>query len=105
MRLFAPALKFELQSTLTFYMHGIGYTHPTWGHGMFVGPNERTHDSFILADVDESDLANNHVQILSHVTQTNLTTGAVTHGMGILEMLISGPHDPSGFADYTDVRP
>lgn len=98
-------LKFELQSTLTFYMHGIGYTHPTWGHGMFVGPNERTHDSQVLAGINETDLANNHVQILSHVTQTNLTTGAVTHGMGILEMLISGPHDPSGFADYTDVRP
>jgi hypothetical protein len=97
--------EFELRSTLTFYMHGIGYTHPTWGHGMFVGPDERTHDSLILADVDEADLANNHVQILSHVKRTDLQNGEVAHGMGILEMLISGPHDPSGFADYTDVRP
>jgi hypothetical protein len=97
--------EFELQSTLTFYMHGIGYTHPTWGHGMFVGPNERTHDSLVLGDVNEADLANNHVQILSHVKRTDLQTGVIAHGMGILEMLISGPHDPSGFADYTDVHP
>ena len=99
------SIQFKLQSTLTFYMHGIGYTHPAWGHGMFVGPNERTHDSLTLTDVNEADLANNHVQILSHVKRTELNTGEVTHGMGILEMLISGPHDPSGFADYTDVRP
>jgi hypothetical protein len=99
------AFRFELQSTLTFYMHGIGYTHPTWGHGMFVGPDERTHDSIVLADVNEADLANNHVQILSHVKRTDRTTGVEAHGMGILEMLISGPHAPSGFTDYTDVRP
>ncbi len=97
--------EFELQSTLTFYMHGIGYTHPTWGHGMFVGPNERTHDSLVLTDVNEAELTNNHVQILSHVKRTDLQTGVVAHGMGILEMLISGPHAPSGFTDYTDVRP
>jgi hypothetical protein len=99
------SLEFELQSTLTFYMHGIGYTHPTWGHGMFVGPDERTHDSVVLADVNESDLANNHVQILSYVKRTDRQTGVIAHGMGILEMLISGPHEPSGFTDYLDVRP
>jgi hypothetical protein len=99
------AFRFELQSVLTFYMHGIGYTHPTWGHGMFVGPDERTYDSIVLAEVNESDLANNHVQILSHVKRTDCNTGVEAHGMGILEMLISGPHAPSGFTDYTDVRP
>jgi hypothetical protein len=99
------SLEFELQSTLTFYMHGIGYTHPTWGHAMFVGPDERTHDSIVLADVNEADLANNHVQILSHVKRTDRNSGVEAHGMGILEMLISGPHAPSGFTDYTDVRP
>ena len=72
---------------------------------MFVGPDERTHDSIVLADVNEADLANNHVQILSHVKRTDCNTGVEAHGMGILEMLISGPHEPSGFADYTDVRP
>ena len=89
-----------LRSRLTFYMQGIGYGHPTWGHGMWVGADERAHDSFVTADADETDLGFRHVQILSDATRDDGATG-----MGILEMLLVGPHAPSGFTGFTDMHP
>ena len=67
---------------------------------MWVGPDERTHDSFVSSDAPEADPLFNHVQILCDAVRDD-----GVRGMGILEMLISGPHAPSGFATYTDVRP
>lgn len=90
----------ELTSRLTFYMQGIGYGHPTWGHGMFVGPDERSHDEFVTADADETDLLLQHVQIVSDAVRDD---GA--RGRGVLEMMIVGPHAPSGLGTYTDMRP
>jgi hypothetical protein len=95
-------LRYNLVSKLTFFMSGIGYGHPIWGHGVFVGPDEQTHDTIVLAEVDEADPLYNHVQILSEVTRNDSVTGVEGTGMGILEMLISGPHAPSGFTSYTD---
>jgi hypothetical protein len=94
------AVTVELTSALTFYMQGIGYTHPTWGHGFFVGPDERTHDQLVLAEVNERDPFCQHVQILSRATRNDVATG-----WGILEMLIMGPHAPSGFVEPLDFRP
>ncbi len=90
----------ELRSVLTFYMQGIGYGHPTWGHGYWVGPDERTHDSITLAEADEREPLFQHVQILSRATR-----GDGAQGWGILEMLITGPHAPSGFRQMLDMRP
>jgi hypothetical protein len=92
-------IRIELESVLTFFMQGIGYTHPTWGHGMWVGPNERSHDELGLANADERDPGLQHVQILSRATRDDGATG-----WGILEMLIIGPHTPSGFHDVLDMR-
>ena len=90
----------SLQPRMTFYMQGIGYGHPKWGHGMWVGENERTSDSFVTAEVNEADPLFNHVQILSEASRHD-----GTKGMGILEMLIAGRHDPSGFTGFTDMHP
>jgi hypothetical protein len=87
-----------LEPLTTFYMQGIGYTHPTWGHGFFLGPDERTADQRDLADVDPADLANHHVQ---HLCRAIRDDGVV--GYGILEVLVRGPHAPSGFSSYTDL--
>ncbi len=88
----------DLQPLNTFYMQGLGYTHPTWGHGFFVGPNERTSDFRVLADVDPADLSNHHVQHICRATRDDGVTG-----WGLLEILARGPHDPSGFNSYTDL--
>ena len=91
-------VKIELEPVETFYMHGIGYGHPAWGHGMFVGPNERTADSQILAETDPADLLNHHVQLLCHARRDD---GA--QGWGLLEILARGAHQDAGFAGYTDL--
>ena len=40
---------------LTFQMSGIGYRHPVWGHGCWVGNDESTRDALVLADVNPLD--------------------------------------------------
>ncbi len=83
----------------TFFMPGIGYGHPTWGHGMYLGPDERTHDTYGVDQIDEAELGWQHVQHL-----VRATTGEGAIGYGLLEMLIIGAHAPSGFTGYTDMR-
>ena len=94
-----PSEFIKLRVLTTFYMMGVGYTHPTWGHGYYVGPNERTHDEFTTAGVDETNPGFNHVQILCEATRADGTIG-----MGILEMSIRGPHEPSGLRNYVDMH-
>lgn len=91
---------FRLRARSTFFMSGIGYGHPKWGHGMYVGTDEATSDALDLSSVDEADPLYNHVQILCDIERND---GVV--GTGILEMAINGPHTPSGFTGYTDMRP
>jgi hypothetical protein len=94
----------SLKARTTFYMQGIGYTHPTWGHGFYKGPDERTYDSMVLADVDETDLAFQHVQILCNAERKENRVDPPASGRGILEMLILGPHQPSALTGWADVR-
>ena len=93
-------LDVHLDASMTFYMQGIGYSHPKWRHGAYLGPDERSSDSQVLAEVNEADPIAQHVQILSRVT-----TGDGRQGWGILEMAIFGPHSPSGFTGLLDMRP
>jgi hypothetical protein len=83
-----------------FFMQGIGYSHPTWGHAMYVGDDVRTYEAFASAEVDESALMNLHVQAVCRLRRDD---GAV--GVGILEQLVVGPHAPSGFTDLLDPAP
>ncbi len=93
-------MRVSLAPVETFYMQGLGYAHPTWGHGMFVGPDERMSEQRVLADVDPGDVANHHVQHLCRATRD----GGV-EGWGLLEILVRGPHAPSGLTGYTDLAP
>ena len=93
-------LDVHLDAALTFFMQGVGYTHPTWRHGCYIGPDERTSDSLMLSEVNEADLLAQHVQILSKASTNDGQTG-----WGILEMLIFGPHTTSGFTQPFDMHP
>lgn len=89
-----------LPNGVRFYMHGLGYTHPTWGHGMDHGPLAVAYDRLVLADVDDLAPANLHIQALSDAV---LVWDGVEHrGRGVLEQLLLGPHQPSGFAGLFD---
>lgn len=84
---------------LQFQMVGIGYLHPTWGHGMYVGPDESSRDEIVLADVDPADPLMVHVQALSRATWGD------RQGLGIVEQLVIGPHAPTGLTGIADGAP
>jgi hypothetical protein len=91
--------RIELTTLYNFYMQGIGYAHPKWGHGMYVAREAATYESFRTAEVNQRDPLNQHIQAVCRAK-----TGS-REGLGILEMAIFGPHQPSGFKDLFDMRP
>lgn len=91
----------SLEIEKNFYMRGIGYTHPEWGHGAFKGELATAYECWNLNEVDESAFDSLHVQALAQATLT-LPDGKVLKGRGIVEQLIIGPHAPSGFVDLLD---
>lgn len=84
----------------TFYMSGLGYTHPVWGHGRDHGELEVAGDVLDCASLDDNAPANMHIQALATAT---LEKDGVRHeGIGVLEQLLLGPHEPSGFTSMFD---
>jgi len=92
-------IKIEMEPLYQFYMSGIGYIHPEWGHGMNKGELAIGYDTIDLATVDEAALLYLHIQAVSKFRMR----GKV--GMGVLEQMIIGPHAPSGFKDLFDMAP
>ncbi len=83
-----------------FYMRGIGYVHPHWRHGTYHGELETGYEELILDEVEPTNI---HIQALSKVTLT--TPNGTHHGQGVLEQLMSGPHEPSGWKERLDMTP
>ncbi|MBD3646373.1 MAG: hypothetical protein HUJ31_02720 [Pseudomonadales bacterium] len=92
--------QFQLNVDWHFYMRGIGYTHPHWRHGTYHGELETGYDEFKVAEVDPTDL---HIQAMCNVLLT--TPDGEYKGRGILEQLIIGRHEPSGFKELMDMAP
>ena len=83
------------------YMKGVGYGHPEFGHGHYHGGDAQLFEEYALADVD--DALNLHIQAICDVTmEGDLGRRA---GRGVLEQLIVGPHAPSGFTELLDMAP
>jgi len=92
-------IQLQVEPLYHFYMSGIGYTHPEWGHGMNKGELAVAYDTIDLAAVDEANPLYLHIQAISRITMGDKI------GMGVLEQLIIGPHAPSGFKDLMDMAP
>ncbi len=88
-----------LKPLYNFYMVGLGYGHPQWGHGMFVGENEVAGESWTLSEVDAGVPLHLHVQAICEATL------GPRRGIGVLEQLILGPHKPTGFEELFDLAP
>jgi hypothetical protein len=84
-----------------FYMNGLGYTHPTWGHGRDHGELESAYD--VLADSDDNIPGNLHIQALARASFED--HGRTIEGFGVLEQFIMGPHAPSGLTGVLDPAP
>ena len=81
------------------FMCGLGYMHPDWGHGHDKGDNATHFDEYDLNE-DPGDPPYLHVQALSNAI---LKIGDKAYeGRGVLEQLILGAHEPSGFVDLFD---
>jgi hypothetical protein len=86
----------RLEPQLTFRMSGVGYTHPTWGHG-------RWHDELVVAgeavaaaDIDDTELHHLHVQQVMRATWGDRV------GLGVLEQIVIGPHHARRLTGVTD---
>jgi hypothetical protein len=88
----------DLEPRYEFYMSGIGYGHPVWGHGRNRGELAVGFDVERLADVDANDPLHLHVQALCDARMRR-PGGVVCRGQGVLEQLILGRHRPSGLTD------
>jgi len=86
--------------SLTFYMSGLGYMHPEWGHGMDHGALEVSHDVIDLDPEPAIDMTTIHIQALSDAVL--VVDGQEHHGMGIVEQLFVGPHKTSGLTGIMD---
>jgi hypothetical protein len=84
-----------------FFMLGLGYGHPKWGHGQAHGSLTVEREDLKLADVDVRLPHHLHVQALCKVTYRD-DAGVTEVGRGILEQLALGPHGPSGFTGMLD---
>jgi hypothetical protein len=85
-----------LEPMLTFQMLGLGYLHPEWGHGLWKGEEVVGCEQWKLADLDPLDPRHIHVQELCRARMGE------REGIGILEQLVIGPHQPSGFEELFD---
>ena len=98
------AVKIELEPQYNFYMSGLGYLNFEWGHGYYKGENEVGYESWETAKVNETDLKFWHVQAICYARLSGDSLKA-KKGIGILEQLIIGPHQPSGFKELLDMAP
>lgn len=92
-------IRIEIEPLYQFYMSGIGYGHPEWGHGLNKGELAVGYDTIDLAAVDPTNPLYLHIQAISRFTMGDKV------GMGALEQLFIGPHAPSGFKDVLDMAP
>ncbi|MDP6560073.1 MAG: hypothetical protein QF619_08160, partial [Candidatus Binatia bacterium] len=90
-------LEVEYEPLLSFQMAGLGYFHPTWGHGLWKGDYAIEDETWKL---DELDITQPH---LIHVQQVcKVTLNGKQQRCGILEHAAFGPHEPSGFKGLID---
>ena len=83
--------QFRLEPLARFQMRGLGYTSPTWGHGLDHGTLEVEREDIDLAAIDPARPDNLHVQMLCRVTSASGETG-----LGVFEQLAIGDYAPLG---------
>jgi hypothetical protein len=90
----------RLEPLFEFHMAGLGYLHPEWGHGTWKGELEVGGERWDLP-VDHPTAPDRvHVQAVVRAT----TSGAIGEheGIGVLEQLAIGRHDPTGLTGLFD---
>lgn len=94
--------RLQFAPTATFFMLGLGYGHPAWGHGVNRGRLDVAREDLVTAAVDRSMPQHFHVQALSRVTWRD-ADGRERIGRGVLEQLAIGAYAPAGFTGIVDL--
>ncbi len=92
----AGEVHIELEKVFTFRMRGIGYWHPHWLHGSLHGELETGRESIKLDDFDPLEFSSIHIQNLVIAKMGGRT------GVGVLEEIHLGPHEPTGLTGLLD---
>ncbi len=87
----------ELTPFQNFYMSGLGYTHPDWGHGMDHGDSAFSYDVIDTAQCSDVDPLYFHIQAIARAELS--FDGIKRSGLGVVEQLFIGAHQPSGMGD------
>jgi hypothetical protein len=96
-------VRIALTPRCTFYMKGLGYGHPQWGHGLYHGELETGFDVYDLTTMNPADPSHFHIQA---ICDAELDDGnRRIDGQGVLEQLVIGPYAPYGFKDIADLAP
>lgn len=97
----------KLTPRYKFFMRGIGYMHPERNHGSYHGAHSVTSEVLDLATLNEGDFHSTHIQAIVDAEMTGplVSGGGTRKGRGILEQLIIGRHEPSGFNDLFSLAP
>ncbi len=85
--------RFRIEPISRFQMRGLGYTSPTWGHGLDHGALEVERETIDLATVDPARPDNLHVQMLARVEGPG-----GEQGLGVFEQLAIGDYAPLGLS-------
>jgi hypothetical protein len=85
----------------TFMMKGIGYGHPSMGHGSYRGDLSVTREDLTPDNLPWQQPDNLHIQAIVKATHKG-PGGQTSEGIGILEQLCLGPHAPNGWKDVLD---
>ncbi len=89
----------EFEPLLRFQMLAIGYQHPEWGHAMWKGDLCVGSESWKLDELDPLDYKHIHLHQVCRVTMGDRV------GIGVLESIVFGRHEPSGFESILDGAP
>lgn len=90
------SLKIEVEPVLTFFMKGLGYQHPEWGHGNWKGELAIDRESWVYEELDPMAHENLHIQ------QIVVARCGDRVGHGVLEQVHLGPYAPYGFKGASD---
>ena len=91
------AFEYSVQPLQKFYMLGVGYNHFEWGHAYWKGELETGREDWDFADINPLDY-----QYLHTHQVVKATSKCGKEGIGVLESIVIGRHDRSGFKDLFD---
>jgi hypothetical protein len=90
----------SLEPLYDFQMCGLGYGHPEWAHGVWKGESEVAGERWDLPVPDPC--APHHVHVQTVCRARSSGAAGEHEGIGILESLVLGPHDPTGLTGILD---